>query len=140
MLAQYFTNIKMGSCHSNNCEDICKLCGDSIILDYLYFKHFATNATYDLITNSITNKIDTILETNNSFTVHVNMKSLSIVDIDKHMAYIQYISTHLKEKYHKKLLQCYIYNASYIFKNVYNIIKIFIDKETQQKIHLVKNT
>jgi hypothetical protein len=131
--------IKSGNC-SDIFEGICKLCGDSIIIDYIYFKHFATNSTYDLITKVITKNIDIILETESTFTVHINMKSLSIVDVDKHITYMQYISNHLKEKYHKKLLKCHIYNASYIFKNIYNIISAFIDKETQDKIHLVKNT
>ena len=131
--------IQSGKC-SDIFNGICKLCGDSIIIDYVYFKHFATNATYELITGIITTNIDVILENATTFTVHVNMKSLSIIDIDKHITYIQHLSNHLKEKYHKKLLKCYIYNASYIFKNIYNIISVFIDKDTQGKIHLVKNT
>ena len=131
--------IQKGNC-SDIFEGICKLVGDSIIIDYIYFKYFATTITYDLITNIIIKNIDIILTTNDTFTVHVNMKSLSITDVDKHMSYIQYISNHLREKYHKKLFKCHIYNASYIFKNIYNIISIFIDKETHQKIHLVKNT
>ena len=86
----------------------------------------------------ITNNIDNILLTNNEFVVHVSMKKITLSDIDKHKIFIQNISTFLKEKYPDKLLKCYVYNAPYVFKQIFNIISVFIDKETQKKIELVK--
>jgi hypothetical protein len=130
--------IKLGKCEEIF-NGICKISGDCIIIDYIYFKHFATLNTYHLITNVITNNIDIILQHTPTFTVHVNMKTLAIRDIDTHKTYIQTISEHLKHKYNKKLLHCYIYNSSYIFTHMYTIISMFIDKETQSKIHLIKH-
>lgn len=117
---------------------ICFIQDNSIIIDYIYFKKLATTTTYNLITTLITNNIDCLLQTVDVLSVHLNMKSLSIIDIDKHLSYIQYLATYLQEKYTNKLDRCHIYNASCIFTNMYKIIKVFIDKETQEKIQLIK--
>jgi hypothetical protein len=66
------------------------------------------------------------------------MKNLTIVEIDKHKEYIKFISEFLKDKYPEKLAKCYVYNAPFIFTQIFNIVSMFIDKETQKKIELVK--
>jgi hypothetical protein len=65
------------------------------------------------------------------------MKNLNIIDIDKHKSFIHNIAGFLKEKYPQKLSKCYIYNAPFVFAQIYNIISLFIDKDTQKKIELV---
>jgi hypothetical protein len=117
---------------------LCFINKNAIIINYVYFKYLATNNTYSYILMYITNNIDNILSTNNEFIVHVNMKKISLSDIDKHKIFIQNISTYLKEKYPDKLLKCFIHNAPFVFKQIFNIISTFIDKETQKKIELVK--
>ena len=67
------------------------------------------------------------------------MKNLTIVDIDKHKLFIQCISVYFQEKYPQKLGKCYVYNSPFVFNQLYNIICMFIDKETQKKIELVVN-
>ena len=52
---------------------------------------------------------------------------------------IQYISVYFQEKYPKKLSKCYVYNSPFVFNQLYNILCMFIDKETQKKIELVVN-
>jgi hypothetical protein len=86
----------------------------------------------------ITNNIDNILLKHSEFIVQVNMQKLSVSDIDKHKVFITNLSLVLKEKYPNKLLKCYIYNAPFMFKQIFNMISVFIDKETQEKIELVK--
>ena len=49
---------------------------NGIVIDYKYFKYFATINTYDIITNYIDKCILHILTTYNTFTVYVNMKSI----------------------------------------------------------------
>lgn len=115
---------------------LCFVKENIVVLNYVYFKHFATRETYSLILNFITNNIDAILLKNNYFIVKVNMKNLTIVDIDKHKIFIQNISGYLKEKYPQRLTKCYIYNAPFVFSQFFNIVSIFIDKETQSKIVL----
>lgn len=118
-------------------NNLCKINENMIILNYIYFKHFATTQTYNFILNYIVNQIDNILLNNNEFIVHVNMKHLTIVDIDKHKEFIQTISGFLKDKYPEKLKKCYIYNSPFVFTQIFNIVSMFIDKDTQKKIELV---
>lgn len=114
-------------CHSKN---------DKIILDYTCFKYFAGVETYPIILNVITNNIDNILKNHDTFSVHVNMKSLTMSDIDKHKTFICTLSNNFKERYPNKLNTCNIYHAPSVFAQIYKIISCFIDKETQKKIHL----
>ena len=116
---------------------LCFIKNNSIILNYIYFKHVALDQTYDYILNYITSKIDNVLTENDDFIVHVNMKNLTLVDINKHKKFIQYISRFLKEKYPEKLAKCYVYNCPFIFSQIFNIISMFIDKETQKKIIVI---
>jgi hypothetical protein len=118
---------------------LCFIIENNIIIDYIYFKYLATNTTYNYILMYITNNINNILLENNDFIVHVNMKKISLTDVDKHRLFIQNFSSYLKENYSDKLSKCYIYNAPGVFKQILNIISVFIDKETQTKIELVKN-
>lgn len=119
-------------------KGLCSIKENKVILNYTYFRNVAKDETYVCILNYITNNIDQVLLTNNEFIVHVNMKNLSLTDIDKHKSFIQYISKYLKEKYPQKLAKCYIYNAPFVFSQIYNIVCLFIDKDTQKKIELVK--
>lgn len=118
---------------------LCCIKGNNILLNYIYFKYVATRETYNFILNYITNNIDIILSNNTEFIVHVNMKNLTIVDIDKHKLFIQEISGFLKDKYPQKLGKCYVYNAPFIFSQIFAIVSMFIDKDTQKKIELVVN-
>lgn len=116
---------------------LCYVQNNEIILNYIYFKHFATKETYSFILNYITNNIDRVLVNNSEFVMSVNMKSITLSEVDKHKIFIQNISEYLKEKYPEKLSKCYIYNAPFVFSQIYNIVSMFIDKDTQKKIELV---
>jgi hypothetical protein len=118
-------------------EGLCSIKDNAIVLDYIYFKHFATKMTYSIILNHITNNIDIILSKKEKFIVHVNLKKLTLIDIDKHKEFIQDMSIYLKDKYPDKLSKCYIYNAPFVFSQIFNIVSLFIDKDTQTKIELV---
>lgn len=118
---------------------LCKFKDNNIIIDYTFFKYFATKETYSIILTHISNIIDNVLMYYDQFYVYVNMKNLTLVEIDKHKMFIQNISGFFKTKYPNKLTKCYIYNAPYVFSQIFNLICLFIDKETQEKIELVCN-
>jgi hypothetical protein len=118
---------------------LCFIHNNDVVIDYIYFKYLATDTTYNYILMYITKNIDNVLLKNREFIVHVNMKKISLTDIDKHRIFIQNLSCCLKDKYPDKLSKCYIYNTPIVFKQIFNIISVFIDKETQKKIELVKN-
>ena len=119
---------------------LCCIKENSIIMHYPYFKHFAMNDTYDIILQFIVSNIENILKNNDTFSVHVNANKLSISDVDKHKSFILKMSQTLNERFPYKLQKCYIYDAPFIFSQVFSIISKFIDKETQRKIHVVNNT
>jgi len=116
---------------------ICNVKNNFVILDNNYFKYFASKETYDIILSCIINNIDHILSQYEGFIVHINMKNVTLSDIDKHLKFIQTISTRLKDKYPNKLTKCYIHNAPFVFSQILNIISLFIDKETREKIEVV---
>lgn len=116
---------------------LCCIKNNHILLDYTYFKYLATNETYNLILYYIITNIDKVLIMDPEFIIHVNMKNLTISDISKHKQFIQEISTLLKEKYPEKLGKCYVYNAPCIFSQIFGLVSMFIDKDTQKKIELI---
>jgi hypothetical protein len=120
-------------------DGLCCAKENSIILHYSYFKHFAMNDTYDIILQFIVSNIENVLKNNETFSVHVNANNLSITDVDKHRSFILKMSQTLSEKFPYKLHKCYIYDAPFIFSQVFSIVSKFIDKETQRKIHVVNN-
>jgi len=117
-------------------NSLCHVNNDKVILDYIFFKHIATKETYELIISHIVKNIDEALLNCEQFVIHINMKTLTVTDNDKHYLFIQDISIFFKDKYPNKLSKCYVYNAPFIFKQVFNIVSLFIDKETQGKIEI----
>jgi Fe-S cluster biosynthesis and repair protein YggX len=115
-------------------DKLCSMKNDYIVIEYSYFKYIATKETYDIIISIICNNIENLLKQYSTFSVLLNLKMLTMVDIDKHKHFIQYVSNYLKEKYPDKMTKCYIYNPPFVFSQLFNIICMFIDKETQRKI------
>lgn len=118
-------------------NNLCRTESNSIFLDYIYFKYFATKETYGILTNFIMSHINNILTSYDTFTVYVNMKTLTLLEIDKHMSFIQNISGVLKDTYSNKMNKCYIYNSTFVFSKILKLVALFIDQETQQKIEIV---
>lgn len=133
-IIEYIKNNKL----SEIFEGLSYIKNNSLIIEYKYFKYFASLHTYDIITNYIDNQLSNILTKYNTFSIFINMKSISISDVDKHHNYISYISKFFSEKYPDLLHKCYIYNPPYIFEKVFTMIRVFIDKETQTKINIIK--
>lgn len=120
-----------------------KLCfplqNNDIVLDYRYFKFISSPENYDAIIQHIIAVIQNVLKTQELFVFHVNMSSTTLLHIEKYFGFIKQMSEILKTMFPEKLKVCYIYNAPYIFSNLFAVISAFIDKKTQQKIKLVKD-
>jgi len=110
---------------------------NNILLDYRYFKCFVPEQDYDNVFQYFFNLIKKVLEKNESFNIHVYIKSLAISDLDKYYSFISKISQIMKDAFPDKLGKCYIYNASFIFAQLIKIIAKFVDKKTQEKIRLI---
>lgn len=135
-----------GYIHRNqqSLDAFCSVKDECLHLNYVVFKNIAQNTEtkvndmYENITEQIVNGIDFILSNYGLFTVHVNLKSLTISDIEKHKIFISRISVLLKDRYPNKLDKCFIHNPPFIFEALFNLVAMFIDKDTQRKITLVK--
>lgn len=113
--------------------------GNHIILNYIYFKYIIkyNMVTYDNIIHYLVNIMHTVLKEYNQFIIHMNIRYLILVDVDKYYLFIKQISQVMKETFPEKLNICYIYNPPFVFSKLFSIISIFIDKNTQQKIILM---
>ena len=118
-------------------ELFCKINENEIIVDYYYFKYLGNSQTYTIFTNFVVGHIDHILQLHDKFDVQLSIKKLSVMEINKHLNYIRFVSNMLKTKYQNKMGKCLIHNASGVFSQIYEIIVPFIDKDTQEKIQLI---
>ena len=109
--------------------------GNHIILNYIYFKYIIkyNMASYDNIIHYLVNIMHTVLKEYNQFIIHMNIRYLILVDIDKYYLFIKQISQVMKDTFPEKLKTCHIYNPPFVFSKLFSIISIFIDKETQKK-------
>jgi|UniRef100_A0A6C0D7K0 hypothetical protein len=101
---------------------------------YKYFKQITSFIEQKQILNYLIFIIENILMKYETFIVHVNIEKLTLLEIEKNRAFIIDMSTVLKEKFSDKLDSCIIYEGSFIFKQIYNFLAIFIDKKTLKKI------
>jgi hypothetical protein len=133
------TNI-MKTCFNDVISHLCfALESENILLDYRFFKFIASADNYEFIICYIVSVIQCVLNKHETFILHVNLDSLSLLHIEKHFGFIKKMSEVLKTTFPDKLNICHIYNAPFIFSKVISIISVFVDKKTQQKIKLVNS-
>jgi hypothetical protein len=133
------TNI-MKTCFNDVLSKLCfALDSQNIILDYRYFKFIASVDNYDLLVCYIVSVIQSVLNKHETFILHVNLDSLTLLHIEKHFSFIKNISEVLKTTFPDKLNICNVYNAPFIFSKIISIIGAFVDKKTQQKMKLMKS-
>ena len=127
-------------CHNEVLNRFCFTIRDNhIVLDYRYFKFIANKENYPMIIKTIIGIMRECLEKYDFMNVHLNMKSLTLTDIDRHYSFIRDISEIMQRTFPDKLHKCFVYNAPFLFSQLYNTISMFIDKTTQKKIQLVSN-
>jgi len=123
-------------------EILTKLCSaiheNEVILDTRYFLLIATSENYNIILEYVIGIIQQLLTKYTTVFVHINMQSISLIHLDKHYTFIKNICILLQEKFPDKLEKCFVYNAPFLFSQLFKIISRFIDKKTQKKIELVK--
>jgi hypothetical protein len=123
-----------------NLDKICKVEKKHVFIEYSFFKFFANEGTYDVITNYIHDSFKNVLNNHETFIIHLSLKSLTLKEVEKHYSYIGKICNLFKTDFPDKLETCYIYNAPFIFTQIVSILSIFIDKTTREKIKLVNKT
>jgi hypothetical protein len=107
---------------------------NEIEINYKYFKIINTFIDKNYILNYLIYIVEKVLIKYQTFIVHVNIEKLTLLEVEKNRDFIQDMSNVLKEKFPDKLEICLIYEGSFIFKQIYNFLSIFIDKKTLKKI------
>lgn len=107
---------------------------NEIAINYKYFKIINTFIDKNNILNYLIFIVENTLKNYNTFIVHVNIEKLTLLDIDKNKDFVQAMSNTLKDRFPDKLEVCLIYEGSFIFKQLYNVLSLFIDKKTLKKI------
>ena len=119
-------------------DNLCYHKDNTCYFDYTIFKQLANTDTYPIIIQLIINNIDAILKEHDQFDGHISLKHMTIGDVDKHFGFWRDMSSVLKIKYKNKLNRCYVYDNQSFFAKCYNVAKVFIDKDTQEKIQIIK--
>ena len=107
---------------------------NEIVINYKYFKIINTFIDKNNILNYLIFIVDNVLKNYNTFIVHVDIEKLTLLEIDKNRDFVQSMSNVLKDRFPDKLEVCFIYESSFIFKQVYNLLSLFVDKKTLKKI------
>ena len=110
---------------------------NNIHIEYKVFKLLYKCIDYKIILQHIIDVISYVLNNYCTFIIHINLDSLTLLDIDKYKGFIQIMSVNLKESFNDKLDKCFIYDAPYIFNQIFNLLSYFIDKKTQEKIKVL---
>jgi len=111
---------------------------NDVTLNFKSLKLINKQLTNDFLLEHLIKNIDLVLTKYDVFKFHINVKSISILDVDKNKDFIKTASIVLKEKYPCRLDTCYIYEAPSMFSNIFKLIFAFVDKETQKKIKIVE--
>jgi hypothetical protein len=109
-----------------------------LIVEPKYLKYFAAYHTYDIIVQHMDQLMSILLSKYATINMHINLQSLSLVDLEKHSQFCKYLTSFFSEKYPDKLHKWYVYNVSFMFETIFNVIKHYIDKVTLNKIISVK--
>lgn len=127
-------------CFHDILAKLCFTINNEVVLDYRYFKFVSSSPeNYETIIQFIVSMIQNCLQTEETVIFHVNMHSITLLHIEKFFPFIKQMSEVLKTAFPDKLNTCYIYNAPFIFSKLFNVVSMFIDKKTQQKIQLIKD-
>ena len=140
-MADKFTNnlISPSDTWTEVLNKFCHYIGNEMWIDYAIFKLVATKSTYSDILTHLYNILQHISLNGSRATIYLNMKSLTVGDLDKHRSFIFDTIKKLSEELPDTLEVCYCYKTPFVFAQVYSMISVAIDKETRQKVKIVKN-
>jgi len=130
------TNLKLNEDKFNEIlENFCYVkINNEIEIHYKYFKTINKFVDKKYILDYLIFIVENVLKKYETFIVHVNIEKLTLLEIEKNKDFIADMSNVLKEKFPHKLEYCNIYEGSFIFKQIMNLLSLFIDKNTLKKI------
>jgi len=121
-------------------SNFCQIIGNNeIAMDFKHFKFIASKETYSFLIEHINLIIQTILTSCEHTILHINLKSLSISDIDKHQLFIKNLSE--SKNFVENISYCNVYNSGFVFSSLLTSIFMFLNietrKEIKNKLHII---
>jgi hypothetical protein len=131
VLNKSFSEMIYSFCHVNVEKEI--------IVDFRYFKLLSTWSGFDtdVMIQRVVNCIETVLNHQYTFIMHMHLQSLSISDMEKYYPFIVRISETFKNMFADKLDKCFIYKPPFVFAQLLIILNAFFDKKTMAKLQTV---
>ena len=118
---------------------MCTSTRNEITFHYPIFKAIANQATYTAILHHLYDVSKKALTFSPKLIIHANLKSTSVGSIDIHKRFIMEVMGKMSLDFSDALDKCYLYKTPFVFSQIYNIVCIALDKETKQKIQVVKD-
>jgi hypothetical protein len=123
-----FQDILKKMCFCNNAE---------LLINYSIFKLIGAPTTYSVILSYIFEIVQKTALDHSKIVAHIYIKSMTISDLDKHKPFFLGAINKLTNELPDTLEICYLYNAPFVFSQIYNIMSFAIDKETKKKVRIV---
>lgn len=112
--------------------------GNEVFLNYAIFKLIGSQATYSTIVAYMFKLLQDTSNIHSKIVVHVYLKTLTVSDVDKHKPFIMDVIHKLTTELPDILEVSYLYKAPFVFSQIFSLISMAIDKETREKIQVVK--
>ena len=110
---------------------------NSIFFDYTVFKMFANPSNYSVCIQHITNTINYMISTNESYNVHINLISFTITAYERYkQLIIDFCNICLNHSlsFYAKLNKIYIYNTPNMFDTITKLLSPFVDPTINSKM------
>ena len=116
---------------------ICYHNNNEIFVDVYVFKEIANADNCVIIIQHFINIGHEVLKSYDDYIININATSLKLLDLEKYLKFIQLFNI-MCIPISDKLYHCNIHNAPNTFKQIFNFVKMFINKETLAKVKLCK--
>ena len=116
---------------------ICYHNNNEIFVDVYVFKEIANAYNCVIIIQHFINIVNEVLKSYDDYIININATSLKLLDLEKYLKFIQLFNI-MCIPISDKLNHCNIHNAPNTFKQIFNFVKMFINKETLAKVKLCK--
>lgn len=115
---------------------------DSMILNYSSLPSLVRNHSQDEIVAAIEQDVTDHMRLRGlpRFVFHLFCTGMHLKNIHLHRNFIFRVTSMFKESFPTELAACYVHDAPFIFSQVFEMIKPFLNREMRQRIIVVKNT
>jgi len=115
---------------------------DSMILNYSSLPSLVRNHSQDENVAAIEQDVKDHMRLRglSRFVFHLFCTGMHLKNIHLHRNFIFRVTSMFKESFPTELAACYVHDAPFIFSQVFEMIKPFLNREMRQRIIVVKNT